>query len=83
MKDNEGNIIVTKTRAIEFREHFNLPYRSHHIMCMIPQKQSGTDNWTKVTVITNNLDLEKDVLNNQKALPGVLNQPHTAQMRIA
>ena len=82
MKDNEGNIIVTKTRAIEFREHFNLPYRSYHIMCMIPQKQAGTYNWTKVTVITNNLNLERDVLlfnvlNKQKALPGMLNQPHS------
>ena len=70
LEGEDGNRIVTKTSAVQFKEHFGLAYGSHYIICKIPQMQPGSYNWTKVTVIKQDPSMEDDVVNKRKAFPG-------------
>jgi len=69
LEGEDGNRIVTKTSAVQFKEHFGLAYGSHYIICKIPQMQPGSYNWTKVTVIKQDPSMEDDVVNKRKAFP--------------
>ena len=70
LEGEDGSRIVTKTSAVQFKEHFGLAYGSHYIICKIPQMQPGSYNWTKVTVIKQDPSMEDDVVNKRKAFPG-------------
>ena len=75
LEGEDGNRIVTKTSAVQFKEHFGLAYGSHYIICKIPQMQPGSYNWTKVTVIKQDPSMEDDVVNKRKAFPGKRKRP--------
>ena len=70
LEGEDGNRIVTKTSAVQFKEHFGLSYGSHYIICKIPQMHPGSYNWTKVTVIRQDPSMEDDIVTNRKAFPG-------------
>ena len=75
VKDNDGNITVTETATVQFKEHFGLPFGSHYIICKIDQMQLGSYNWTKVSVIKHEPSLQQDIIDKRKAFPGVRKPP--------
>ena len=54
VKDHEENIMVTRTRTMQFMEHNSLPYGSFHIICKI---KPGSYNLTKVAIVSNDISL--------------------------
>ena len=75
VEDNDGNIAVTETSTVQFKEHFGLPFGSHYIICKIPQMHPGSYNWTKVTIIKHDPSLQKDIIDKRKDFPGVKQPP--------
>ena len=82
MRDNNGEIMVTETSSIQFKEHFGLSFGSHNIVCKIGQLQPGSYNFTKVTVITHNTSLEQDIIDKKKDFPGA-RENHTSRHRFS
>ena len=75
MEDNDGNITVTETSTVQFKEHFGLPFGSHYIICKIDQMRPGSYNWTRVTVIKHDPSLEQEIVAKRKPFPGTRKSP--------
>ncbi len=60
-----GKRIVTKTRAVQFKEHFALPYGSYFIQCEFDFRKLGT-NWSKVALIKAYQGCEEDYAEGRK-----------------